>query len=55
MSTLSGCDEAKEELLDIVDYLRNPEKYTALGGELPKGCLLVGPPGTGKASTTSFS
>lgn len=43
-----GCDEAKEEVQDIVDFLRNPDKYTSLGGKMPKGVLLVGPPGTGK-------
>jgi cell division protease FtsH len=45
---VAGCDETKEELRDIVDYLKNPKKYQALGGELPKGVLLYGPPGTGK-------
>ncbi|KAK1778140.1 putative ATP-dependent peptidase [Copromyces sp. CBS 386.78] len=43
-----GCDEAKEELQELIDFLRNPEKYSTLGGKLPKGVLLVGPPGTGK-------
>lgn len=43
-----GCDDAKEEVQDIVDFLRNPERYNALGGKMPKGVLLVGPPGTGK-------
>ncbi|KAF1977612.1 cell division protease ftsH [Bimuria novae-zelandiae CBS 107.79] len=47
-SDVQGCDEAKEELTDIVDFLKNPERYNKLGGRLPKGVLLVGPPGTGK-------
>jgi ATP-dependent metalloprotease len=45
---VQGCDEAKEELTDIVDFLKNPERYNKLGGRLPKGVLLIGPPGTGK-------
>ncbi len=45
---VAGCEETKEELRDIVDYLKNPKKYQMLGGELPKGVLLYGPPGTGK-------
>ena len=45
---VAGCDETKEELKDIVDYLKNPKKYQVLGGELPKGVLLYGAPGTGK-------
>ncbi len=44
----AGIDEAKEELREVVEFLRNPEKYQALGGHIPKGVLLVGPPGTGK-------
>ena len=45
---VAGADEAKEELLEIIDFLRHPQKYAALGGRIPKGVLLVGPPGTGK-------
>ena len=45
---VAGLDEAKEEIKEIVDFLKMPKKYTALGGKIPKGCLLVGPPGTGK-------
>ena len=45
---VAGIDEAKEELSEIVDFLRNPSKFQKLGGQIPKGCLLIGPPGTGK-------
>ena len=45
---MQGCDGAKLELQEVVDFLKNPDKYTALGAKIPKGCLLVGPPGTGK-------
>ena len=47
-SDVHGCDEAKEDLQELVEFLKNPEKFTTLGGKLPKGVLLVGPPGTGK-------
>lgn len=45
---VAGVDEAKEELVEIVEFLRDPQKFQRLGGKIPKGCLLVGPPGTGK-------
>jgi cell division protease FtsH len=44
----AGVDESKEELVEVIDFLKSPEKFTRLGGKLPKGILLVGPPGTGK-------
>jgi len=44
----AGVDEAKEELVEVIEFLKSPEKFTRLGGKLPKGILLVGPPGTGK-------
>ena len=47
-SGLQGVEGAKLELQEVVDFLKNPDKYTALGAKIPKGCLLVGPPGTGK-------
>ncbi|MDR1400467.1 MAG: ATP-dependent zinc metalloprotease FtsH [Treponema sp.] len=47
-SDVAGVDEAKDELIEVVDFLKNPKKYTDIGGKIPKGVLLVGPPGTGK-------
>ncbi|SCX01385.1 membrane protease FtsH catalytic subunit [Nitrosomonas eutropha] len=47
-ANVAGVDEAKEELMEIVNFLRNPSEYSRLGGRAPKGILLVGPPGTGK-------
>ena len=45
---VAGVEEAEQELVEVVDFLKNPEKYRRLGGRIPKGVLLVGPPGTGK-------
>jgi len=45
---VAGCDEAKEDVSELVDFLRDPEKFTKLGGKLPRGVLMVGSPGTGK-------
>ena len=45
---VAGCDEEKEELIEIIDFLKNPRKYQEIGARIPKGVLLVGPPGTGK-------
>ncbi len=45
---VAGCDEAKEEIAEVVDFLRDPKKFQRMGGKIPKGILLVGPPGTGK-------
>jgi cell division protease FtsH len=47
-SDVAGCDEAKEEVSELVDFLRDPSKFQRLGGHIPKGILMVGPPGTGK-------
>lgn len=47
-TNVAGLEEAKVEIMEIVDFLKNPKKYTDLGGKIPKGALLVGPPGTGK-------
>lgn len=47
-SDVAGVDEAKEELVEVVDFLKYPQKYTEIGGKIPRGVLLVGPPGTGK-------
>ena len=47
-SDVAGVDEAKDELVEVVDFLKSPKKYTDIGGKIPKGVLLVGPPGTGK-------
>jgi len=46
---VAGVDGAKLELREVVDFLKNPDKYTNLGAKIPKGVLLVGPPGTGKS------
>ncbi|CCD29484.1 Cell division protease ftsH [Candidatus Glomeribacter gigasporarum BEG34] len=47
-SEVAGCDEAKEEVFELVEFLRDPQKFQKLGGQIPRGVLLIGPPGTGK-------
>ena len=47
---VAGCDEAKEEVQEIIDFLKNPKRFEEIGGRIPKGCLMVGSPGTGKTT-----
>ena len=48
LTMLTGCEEAKEEVAEIVDFLKDPKRFRKIGGKIPKGVLMVGPPGTGK-------
>ena len=54
-SDVAGCDEAKQDVQEVVDFLKDPTKYSRLGGHIPRGVLLVGPPGTGKTLLAFFS
>jgi cell division protease FtsH len=49
---VAGCDEAKEDVVELVDFLKDPTKYSKLGGRIPRGVLMVGPPGTGKTRSS---
>jgi len=51
-SNVAGCDEAKKEIMEFVDFLKEPDRFTKLGAKIPKGALLCGPPGTGKCNKT---
>ena len=50
---VAGCEEAKQDVQELVDFLRDPTKFQKLGGKIPRGVLMVGPPGTGKTRLTS--
>jgi hypothetical protein len=52
---VAGCDEAKQEIMEFVDFLKKPDKYKDLGAKIPKGALLVGPPGTGELLVNAWS